>query len=276
MAAADEQSAVVRPRRANVIASYDLSVERYEQLWSPVILKVATALAARMNFAERGLVLDVGAGTGALAPMIRAAQPRATVFALDASMAMLRLAHVNRQLPAIQADAMVLPVAASSVDAVIVAFVLFHLEDPLAALKEAARVLRTGGEVGTATWASERIERAEFVFADTLERAGVPALPAGRVDTGLDSPVAMERILGKAGLVPRQVWMEWLCHQWDAESFFALATGRGGTQRRLALLDAEARASVLERLREEFAALGPEDYLWEGESVCAVAVKADS
>jgi ubiquinone/menaquinone biosynthesis C-methylase UbiE len=39
----------------------------------------------------------------------------------------------------VQADAVPLPVAAEAVHAVVLAYVLFHLADPLAALQEAVR-----------------------------------------------------------------------------------------------------------------------------------------
>src|SRR5690348_7064345 len=118
-------AASVRPCRADVIASYDLGVERYEQLWSPVILPAAVALVPWLGVGDRNTVLDVGAGTGALVGAIRSATPTATVMALDASSHMLRVAHVQRGMPAIQADAMALPVADETVHIVVLAYVLF-------------------------------------------------------------------------------------------------------------------------------------------------------
>jgi SAM-dependent methyltransferase len=263
-----------RPCRADVVASYDLGVEGYEQLWSPVILPAAAALVPHLGLADHSVVLDVGAGTGALAGAIRAAAPAASVLAVDASAEMLRVAHIQRGVPAVRADAMALPVSAGTVHAVVLAYVLFHLADPLLALKEAARVLRPGGRVGTVTWASEGTERAQLVWNDALAEAGVPSLRTRRFDTGLDTLEGVDGLLRQAGFTPRRVWSELLHRQWDPAAFFALASGSGVNRQRLARIDPAARSALLERLRARLGQLGPEDYTWQGQVICAVAAKA--
>jgi ubiquinone/menaquinone biosynthesis C-methylase UbiE len=170
-----------------VIVSYDLGVERYEELWSPVILPAAAAVVPWLGLADHSVVLGVGGGTGALVTAIRTLVPTASVLVVDASAEMLRVARIQRDLRAVQADAMVLPVAAETVHAVVLAHVLFHLADPLAALKEAARVLRPRGRAGTVTWASDRTDRAQLVCNDALADAGVPPLSTRRVEAGLDT-----------------------------------------------------------------------------------------
>jgi SAM-dependent methyltransferase len=256
-----------------VTVSYDLGVERYEQLWSPVILPGAVALLPWVGLTEGEVVLDVGAGTGALMPVIRSAAPGVSVAAVDASTEMLRVAHSERRVPSVVGDAMSLPVAAATVDVVLLAYVLFHLADPLLALEEAHRVLRPAGRVATVTWAAERVEEAQKLWDEALADAGAPPLPPRRVDAGLDGVEAMNRLLRAARLIPVRVWPEQLCRQWEAESFFALASGAGTSRQRLAGLDPVERSSLLERLRERFHQLGPEAFCWEGEVICAVATK---
>jgi SAM-dependent methyltransferase len=257
-----------------VTASYDLGVERYEQLWSPVILPAAAGLVPWLALRQRDLVLDVGGGTGALVGAIHGAAPDTRVVVVDASWEMLRVARLRRQVPAVRADAVALPVADHRVAAVVLAYVLFHVADPLAALIEATRVLERGGRVGTVTWAWERAERAQMIWNEALAEAGVPALPPRRVDAGLDSPRALEMLLSRAALTPVRIWAERLCQQWTPDSFWALVTGSGVNRQRLGLVEPPVRAELLARLQNQLSQLGPDDYSWEGEVVCAVAAKA--
>jgi len=53
----------------------------------------------------------------------------------------------------------------------------------------------------------------------------------------------------------------------------ALATGSGASRQRLGLIDPDARAVLLAGLRAELQELPPDDYLWEGEVICAVGSK---
>jgi ubiquinone/menaquinone biosynthesis C-methylase UbiE len=110
------------------------------------------------------VVADVGAGIGALLGAIRSAAPAARIVALDASAGMLHLARTRRGASAVLADALALPLADGIANAVILAYVLFHLADPARAVAEAARVLRPGARVGTITWAWERGPRAGTVW----------------------------------------------------------------------------------------------------------------
>ena len=264
---------VERPRRADVTTSYDLGVERYDQLWSPVILPAAVALVPWLDLKEGDVLLDVGTGTGALVPAIQSAAPMASVLGVDASQEMLTVAHSRRNIPVARADAMMLPVRAATVDAAVFAYVLFHLPDPAAALREAHRVLRPGGKVATVTWAWERPEAAQKLWDEALAESGAPPLRLRRSDVGLNSVEAVEGLVRSAGFTTTRAWTEGLSKQWDAESFFALATGSGTSRQRLAQLDPAVVTPMLEQVRERFDRLGPEDFRWEGEVICAVAVK---
>jgi len=262
-----------RPRRADVARIYDRGAQAYEALWSPVILPPAAALIRSLGLSGRCVVADVGAGTGALLGAIRSAAPAAQVVALDASAEMLQIARTRRGAAAVLADALALPLADATADAVILAYVLFHLTDPPLAIAEAARVLRPGGRVTAITWAWERASRADTVWDQVLTEAGVPPAPLRRVDAGLDRPAAMEALLSSAGLRPKRIWTQRLHHQWDRSSFWELATGSGTGRVRLSLVDAATRASVLTRGHSRLGQLAPHDYRWEGEIICAVATK---
>lgn len=134
-----QQADPPRPRHIDVAESYNRGVDAYEVLWSPVILPPAIALVRRLELGSANLVVDVGAGTGALLAAIRSAAPTARTVALDASEQMLRVARL-RGTSAILGDALALPLSAACPDAVVLAYVLPHLADPVLALAEAARV----------------------------------------------------------------------------------------------------------------------------------------
>ena len=102
------------------------------------------------------VLLDVAAGTGALAhALAAAADDRATVVALDFSTAMLAAgaARESRGVPRrsglgwVAGDGLRLPLPDASVDAVTIAFGLRNLPDPAAGLAEFARVTRPGGRL---------------------------------------------------------------------------------------------------------------------------------
>jgi demethylmenaquinone methyltransferase/2-methoxy-6-polyprenyl-1,4-benzoquinol methylase len=89
-------------------------------------------------------VLDVGTGTGKLAHAISNRLPRAQVVGVDFALPMLR---VGRPPWATAADALALPYADATFDAVTSAFVVRNLADVQHGLAEQARVLSPGGRL---------------------------------------------------------------------------------------------------------------------------------
>jgi ubiquinone/menaquinone biosynthesis C-methylase UbiE len=98
------------------------------------------------------LVLDLGAGTGAAT---RAAQRRgADVVAVDVAFGMLA-ADAGTRPPAAVGDVLALPFADGAFHAVLAAFSLNHVDDPVAGLREAVRVLRPGGGLVAASYSDD-------------------------------------------------------------------------------------------------------------------------
>jgi ubiquinone/menaquinone biosynthesis C-methylase UbiE len=262
-----------RPCRSDVAASYDRGVDAYINVWSAVIQPPARMVVAALDLSSTASVIDIGAGTGAMVPSIRAAAPGGVVIAVDASIGMLRAARDQTEAGVVQADAQALPLRNGSADAVLMAFVLFHLSDPHAALLEAARVLRAGATLGTVTWSGESTMGAFTVWDGTLTEAGAPALAPRRVDTGLESRDAMAETLTAAGLHPTKIWLEPLSHQWTPDTYWQMATGSGLNRVRLDALDEDVRAATLGRARQRLEALDPTDFAWAGQVVCAIAAR---
>ena len=90
-------------------------------------------------------VLDVAAGTAVSTKALTATG--AWAVATDFSFGMLSAARTGQTLPRVAGDAMRLPFADGSFDAVTISFGLRNVEDPSAALREFARVVRPGGQL---------------------------------------------------------------------------------------------------------------------------------
>jgi ubiquinone/menaquinone biosynthesis C-methylase UbiE len=264
---------LMRPARADVAASYDRGVDAYVNTWSAVIQPPAKAVVAALDLSVTATVVDIGAGSGAMVQAIRRAALKGRVVAIDASVEMLRAARERTGVNAVHADTLTLPVRDACTDGALLAFVLFHLADPHAALIETARVLRSGGRVGTVTWSTESTMRAFTVWDSTLTEAGAPGLTARRVDAGLDNCDAVTQTLARAGLNPERVWLEPLRRQWTLDTYWQMATGSGLNRLRLDQLDYAARADTLTRARRRLQNLEAADFAWRGEVVCAVATR---
>lgn len=113
-------------------------------------------LAAELVSASRHplagmLVLDVGAGAGAASRAVTSAG--GCPVAVDASLDMLRHDQ-SRRPPAAVGDGRQLPFKDGAFDAVVTAFVLSHVPDPLEVVREARRVSRPGGVILASSFSS--------------------------------------------------------------------------------------------------------------------------
>jgi SAM-dependent methyltransferase len=106
--------------------------------------------------------LDIGCGTGILTrAIISAAQP-AIVVGLDPSLSFMQFARqqTDRAL-FVAGDGTVLPLKANTFDAVVSGLALNFIPQPLAAVREMHRVVRSGGVVAAYVW--DYAEKMEFL-----------------------------------------------------------------------------------------------------------------
>ena len=145
-------------RQVSVPCDYDTDPERYRLGMRTARAHTGADLYGRvarlLGELGAGTVLDVGCADGALRAALPAPGP--WLVGLDASETLLR----DHPPPVLRADARRLPVRDRAVDAVTALNVLYHLPDPMPALREARRVLRAGGHLLAATIA--RTDSPEF------------------------------------------------------------------------------------------------------------------
>jgi len=141
-------SARLRIRHSAVVTvpfDYDAAPERYrlgmQVMSTHSMVSLYDRVATVLVELGVGVVLDVGCADGVLRAALSTSGLR--LVGVDVSATLLRI----HPAPVVQADAGRLPFADGSVDAVTALNVLYHLPDPLPALREARRVLRAGGHL---------------------------------------------------------------------------------------------------------------------------------
>jgi len=113
--------------------------------WSPDEIETIASWL-RPSVSARGMLLDVGGGTGALAGKLATAL-QAHVTVLDPTAEMLRYVPGDGGVRAVQGTAEAMPFDANSFDALIVTDAFHHFRDQPGAVSEFARVVRPGGQV---------------------------------------------------------------------------------------------------------------------------------
>jgi SAM-dependent methyltransferase len=114
-------------------------------------------------------VHDAGAGTGAGSDALRAAGARPIAVDLSADMLRWDIAH---RPPAVAASVEQLPIAPRSVDDVYASFVLNHLAQPAAAMRELADSARAGGAFLATAFATESVSAARDRIDDIARSRG--------------------------------------------------------------------------------------------------------
>ena len=206
---------------------------RYARYWEPVLAGPARRALARIEIAPT-VFLDVGAGTGGSVLAAAERWPEARIVALDASAGMLSVGQqrVAQERPAdaarfewLIADALAMPLADGSVDAVVASFVLSLVDDRPALLREMWRVLRPGATLALVTWMADDVTVAADAAFERLSaergwaRHRVDYRPSRATD--YVSLEEAERELAATGFTRLDVQADELCYRWTRDAYLA-------------------------------------------------------
>jgi ubiquinone/menaquinone biosynthesis C-methylase UbiE len=124
-------------------------------------------LMALLEMQDKGMVIDIGGGTGRIAQALTGDGRHAIV--VDLSPGMLLRVHDKPDLSPLMADAAALPFRAGSADRVLIVDALHHIKDQPGTIRELCRLLKPGGvgvvvEPDTRVFVVKLIAIMEFVL----------------------------------------------------------------------------------------------------------------
>jgi SAM-dependent methyltransferase len=256
---------------------YSAAAAEYAELWAPVLQPTGERLIGAMALAEAAVVLDLGAGTGALLPALRRAASQARVIGVDRATGMLREARVRGwDAPLAAMDLVQLGIRESIADGAVLAFILFLIPTPGDALAEVRRVLRPGGVMGCTSWGQGYELPGTEIWTRELDGHGAlsDAKPdAVKRDTLMDTTAKLGGLLEDAGLTVSRIWMERPERRWTAPELLELTSRYGATSRRLSTLDPASRRECVASVGAALAALPAEELVYRPEMLLAVAAR---
>ena len=253
---------------------YSERADAYVQRWGPVIHPMAQPLLDAMSLAGTRRLLDVGTGTGAMWPAVQAAAPQAQIWGIDRSPGMLRAGgNALRHRVAVM-DAQHLGIRPGAFDAALLLFVLFHVPDPAAALREIRSILAPEGRLGLVVWGADPGLPGASIWEEELDRAGAgpdPRDPGVMRQAWMDTPDKLALLLEPAGFLVDRLWSRTFAHLWTVADLLATQTRCGLPSRRLAAMERAAQGACVERVRNRLQRLSPAALTYHVEILYALA-----
>lgn len=202
------------------------AAETYEEKFVPAIFaEWAEAIVAAARLAPGQRVLDVACGTGAVARRAAQIVDAEQVTGVDINAAMLAVAaRVSPDIHWQRGDAEALPLPDAAFDTVFCQMSLMFFPDPGRALREMARVARTGGTVAVAVPGLLTEQPAYGPFVELAGRyAGSDAMALLGTYWACGDPAWLRGVFEDAGLAVTDVITHTgTAHYGSAEEFVAV------------------------------------------------------
>lgn len=230
---------------------WSVGAETWAELQEPNFAPAYDAALDATGAAAGTVLLDAGCGAGLA--LVRATERGARVSGFDASEGLLEVAR--ERLPEAdlrQGDLEDLPYDDHTFDVVTAFNSVQFAEDPLAALREIARVSRSGGAAAIVTWAPLEESEMSAIFG-ALAALVEPPAPGQPGPFALAERGRMEELIARAGMTVREARELPLAFDYDdldAAIRGMIATGPG--TRTAAAAGAERARAALEEAFSEF------------------------
>ena len=260
--------------RRDLASEYSEKADSYVDYWAPILRKFSQPLLDALPLSSALRILEVGCGPGLLLGELRNGAPEGLVVGVDRAEGMVRTALSKAECPVAVMDAERLGLRDGLFDAALCAFVLFHLSDPRACLREIRRVLAPGGSAGVIVWGEDPGTPGKLVWTEEMDAGGAAPEPRhwSVMQHGLmNTPAKVEGLLWDAGFGAVRTWPERFEQPFSLAELLALNIGCGMPGRRLKSLSPSDREACVGRVTARLSRFATEDLVYRTEVICAVA-----
>ena len=169
--------------RSHVREEYDELASEYDRRWRNYTERSLAETLRRIPPTPGASILDIGCGTGNLLRRLASRSP-ALLAGADISVGMLAVARrsLSERTLVTGGDALALPFRRTTFDVVVSSSSFHFWPDPVAALVEIRRVLRSGGTLVITDWCDDYLAcRVCDVYLRLRNRAHRPAFSADEI-----------------------------------------------------------------------------------------------